>query len=139
MERIQIGKTGRPHGVKGEIKLFVEDHYEDDLFAAKALLIGEPPMPYFIKSIRAGGSIIARLEDIDQREMATLLSNQNLYLRAEDVTVTEVEDNHPFLHLIDYYVEAADYDRFGPIEAVLDLPEHYLAQVTVAEKEYYVP
>lgn len=139
MELTQIGKTGRPHGVKGEIKIFVADHYEDDLFNAKAVLIGNPAMPYFIQSLRAGGSIIGKFEDLDSREFAVLLSNQPLYLRTEEVKGEVPPDDHPFAFLIGYDIEAEGYERFGPIEDVLDLPEHYLAQLTRGGQEVYVP
>lgn len=139
MQLTQIGRTGRPHGVKGEIKLFVDDHYEDDLFNAQAVLIGDPPMPYFVESLRAGGSIIGKFEDLDSREMSVLLSNQPLYLRTDEVQGVPPPDDHPFAFLIGYDIEAAGYGRFGPIEDVFDLPEHYLAQLTVEGKEVYVP
>lgn len=139
MELVQIGKTGRPHGIKGEIKLYVDEGYEDDLFAAKALLIGQPALPYFIEKLRAGGSIIAKLEEMDQREDVVLLSNKPLFLTADAVTAIVVDEDHPFLGLVGYTIKAADYPLLGPIVDVMDLPEHHLAEIKYAGNTYYIP
>ena len=55
MELTEIGRSGRPHGIRGELKLFIEDVYVDDFSRAKGLLIGSPPVPYFIERMTWGG------------------------------------------------------------------------------------
>ena len=62
MELVQIGRTGRPHGIKGELGLYVEEVYLDDLAAVKAILIGEPAVPYFVENLRQGGKLTVKLE-----------------------------------------------------------------------------
>ncbi|MEO1256234.1 MAG: hypothetical protein AAFY41_15300, partial [Bacteroidota bacterium] len=120
MDLIQVGKTGRPHGVKGEIKLFVEEHFIDDLFTARAILIGDPPAPFFVERLRGGGTIIAKLEEINTREDVVLLSNRPLLLRTEDVNdPTPEEDPLPFAHLLSYTIIADGYPTLGPIEEVI--------------------
>lgn len=139
MKLTQIGKTGKAHGTRGEIKLFVDDAYLEDLAGAEAVLIGDPPIPHFLESLRVGGSIIAKFEDLDQREIVGLLSNQALYLPSDQVLGVVVEEEHPFAHLIDWYIEAEGYGRIGPIVDVLDLPEHYLAQLEIGGNEVFIP
>ncbi|MEO0732346.1 MAG: hypothetical protein AAFZ52_05900, partial [Bacteroidota bacterium] len=64
MDLTEIGWTGKAHGLRGEIKLRVLEHYEDDLLAAPSVLIGDPPVPYFFDHVRGGGAIIAKFEDL---------------------------------------------------------------------------
>lgn len=139
MELTQIGKIGKPHGTKGELKIFVEEHFEDDLLEAKAVFIGEPPFPYFVESIRMGGMVILQLEEVNSREMAVLLANKPLLLPDDQITAQAPLEDHPFLHLVGYTILAEGYPPMGPIAEVLDMPEHYLALLEVDGREIYIP
>lgn len=139
MELVQVGRVGRPHGLKGELKLKVEEQYEEDLLAATAVLIGQPPIPFFLEYARGGGALIVKLEGFDQREAVAMLSNQDVYLPADQLTAGPAEVQHPFLQLVGYTIKAAGYPDMGPIEEVMDLPQHYLAQLIHEGKEVLIP
>lgn len=140
MDLIEIGWTGKPHGLKGEIKLRVSDFYEEDLLAAKSVLIGEPPVPYFLESVRGGGALIAKFETLDAREMVAPLGNKPLYLLAEQVTATQEEEPEtPWDLFIGYSIVAEGYPKLGPITGIMDMPEHYLAELTHEDKDLLVP
>lgn len=139
MNLTEIGWTGRAHGLKGEIKLRVLDHYEDDLMDQKSVLIGEPPVPFFVESLRGGGAIIAKFEGLDTREQVTLLSNKPLYALSANVPEREPEPDTPYDALVGWFIEAEDYPRLGPIKEIVDLPQHYLAVVDQSGREIMVP
>ncbi|NJB85510.1 16S rRNA processing protein RimM [Lewinella marina] len=139
MELVQIGTTGRPHGVRGELGLFVEEVYEDDLLLARAVLIGERPVPYFVERFRQGGKLTVKLEKFDTREQVNLLANRPLWLPAAEVSVMAPEEGTPWDEVIGYRIQAEGYPELGPIEDILDLPEHYLAEITHNEKTVYIP
>ncbi len=139
MDLVNIGRVGRPHGLKGELKLSIEDHYEEDLLDAKALLIGQPPIPFFIEYARGGGALIVKLENFNEREAVAMLSNQDVFLPAEQVSVTPAEVQHPFFQLIGFTIQAEGYPALGPIEDIMDLPQHYLAQLQHQGKEVLIP
>jgi 16S rRNA processing protein RimM len=90
MDLVEIGWTGKAHGLKGEIKLRIASHFEDDLLEAKSLLIGDPPVPYFVEYFRGGGAIIAKFENLDQREQLVLLSNQPVFLHCWYFSLLEI-------------------------------------------------
>lgn len=137
MTLVTIGQTGRPHGLKGELKLWVEEAYEADLLAAQAVFIDK--RPFFPSAIRAGGSLLLKLEGVDTREAAQLLSGKPLELRAEDIGEPEEEAEATFLDLMGFVIYDTELGRIGEIEDVLDMPEHYVAVVTYREKEVYIP
>ncbi|PPK86659.1 16S rRNA processing protein RimM [Neolewinella xylanilytica] len=139
MEVIEIGRTGRPHGIKGELSVFVEEVYEDDLLAAKAVLIGEPPIPYFVRSFRTGGKLTVSLENFDTREAVVLLSGKPLWLPADQVTGEAEVEGTPWDGVVGFMIEAEGYPPLGPIEDIIDLPEHYLAELTHNEKTVFIP
>lgn len=139
MNLTEIGWTGKAHGLRGEIKLRVLEYYEEEFLGVPSVLIGEPPVPYFIESIRGGGAIIAKFEGLDTREQVTLLSNKPLYVLSELVAEREPEPDTPFDALIGWSIEAEGYPVLGPIEGIMDLPEHYLAELKHEGKDVLVP
>ena len=139
MKFIEIGRTGRPHGTRGELGLSVDERYYDDLLAAKFLLIGTPPIPYPVASFTTGGKLRVQLENFDRREAVSLLSNKLLALPADQLAAREEEAETPWDELIGYRVEAEGYPVLGPIAAIVDLPEHYLAEMTHEGREIYLP
>lgn len=140
MELIEIGRVGRPHGLKGEIKVNVEDHFEDDLLSASAVLIGDPPVPYFLETARGGGALIVKFEDLNSREDVMLLSNKPIALKAEDVTDPDpIDKDNPFAHLVGYTIAAEGYETLGPILEIVDMPQHYLALIERNGNEFYIP
>jgi 16S rRNA processing protein RimM len=139
MQTVLIGRTGRPHGIRGELSLIVDDHYLDDLERARAVLIGDPPIPYFIERLIGGGKPRVKLETFDRREQVRLLANRPLHLPAEEVAQVGTGEETPYDRLVGYHISSPDYPLLGPIEAIVDLPEHYLAEITHAEKEVLIP
>ena len=140
MDLIEIGWTGKPHGLKGEIKLRIQDFYEDDLFASRSVLIGDPAVPYFVEQLRAGGAVIAKFETLDSREAVAPLAGKPVWLLASQVTaVAEPEDDTPWEALVGYTIRAEGYPPLGPITGIMDLPEHYLAELKHDGKDILVP
>ena len=136
---VEIGWVGKAHGLKGEIKVHVSDFYEDDLFRATSVHIGQPPIPYFLEHIRAGGSVVLKIEELNDRDAVSLLSKRPLFLMDTQVSAREEPEESPFAELIGYTIQADGYPRLGPITGVMDLPSHYLAELTHEGKEVVVP
>ena len=137
---VEIGWLGKAHGLKGEIKAHVSDFYESDLLRAESIHVGSPAVPYFLERIRAGGTIFLKIEDLNAREEVALLSNRPLYLMESQVEQTEPDEGDtPFDALIGYSIEADGYPSLGPITGILDLPEHYLAELKHGGKDVLVP
>ncbi|WP_116105701.1 ribosome maturation factor RimM [Lewinella sp. IMCC34191] len=139
MELVEIGRTGRPHGIRGDLALHVVEAYEEDLLKSNAILIGNPPIPYFVRSFRSGGKLTVSLETFNTREAVALLTAKPLFLPADQVSVDAEEEGTPWDYIIGYTIMAEGYPPLGPIEDVMDLPEHYLAELTYKEKTVFVP
>ena len=63
---VSIGYTRKPVGIKGELRLHVEERYLEDFLQAKVLFLemGGAPVPYFVESIRIAKTPIVKFEDI---------------------------------------------------------------------------
>ena len=139
MNLVEIGWVGKAHGLKGEIKAHIQEFYEKDLLAAKSVHIGEPPVPYFLQYVRAGGVLLLKFENLDEREQVALLSNRPLFLMEGQVAQQQEMAGTPFDALIGYRIEAEGYPTLGPITGIMDLPSHHLAELQHGGKDVLVP
>jgi 16S rRNA processing protein RimM len=145
MDTIQIGYTRKPHALKGEIKLQIEEAYLEDLLETDVILldIKGQQMPYFIEDIRVGNAIIAKFETIDTPEAATAIANKALFLRNSDILADEEREFEPqgllqFARCVGYTIYNGDA-IVAPIEEVLEFPQQEMAVVTYQEREVLIP
>lgn len=139
MNLTEIGFTGKAHGLKGELKLRALEFYEEDLLKANSLFVGDPPIPHFIEYIRGGGALIVKLEGLNTRDQVNLLSSQPLWLMDSQVSDREPEPSTPFDELIGYTIRSKGYPELGPINGIVDLPEHYLAELDFDGRQVLIP
>ncbi|MEM6395310.1 MAG: hypothetical protein AAF741_03115 [Bacteroidota bacterium] len=139
MNLTPIGKLLRPHGLKGEIKALVDEGHEEDLLEAGSFLAGSPPIPLFIESFRGGGALILKLDGLDTREAVQPIAQSTIYLPADRVSDPPAEVQNELTQLAGFTITAEGYPKLGPIEAVLDLPQHYLAQLEYEGREVLIP
>jgi len=92
---LAIGKLGRPHGVKGEIFLYLSTDFPERLKSGVQVYLGEQHIPMKIRSRRANkGSLLLKFDGYDSPEAVGEISNQFLFVRA---------DNRPPLPEGEYY------------------------------------
>lgn len=86
---VEVGKCGRAHGVKGEVRVFTDDpHWE--VFAPGTRLYAEggvgPPKAVTIERWRiASEFVIAKFEEIEDRNAAEKLTNRILTLPDDEL------------------------------------------------------
>jgi 16S rRNA processing protein RimM len=82
----KAGYIAKPHALKGEISILLEEDMTSDFDEIDALFIEEDGqlVPYFIEEYSINGlKGILKLEDIDTIEAATSISKKNFYLPKE--------------------------------------------------------
>ncbi len=142
MKFTEIGRTGRPHGLKGEIKLRVAEEMEELLFDNEVFFVrvgNQAPVPYFLEEIRAGGALIAKFQGIENPEQARIISNCELLLPAKIVELLGPEKTSPYDHFIGYRIIDTTAGELAQIEEVLELPQHFLARITHEGREVLLP
>lgn len=137
---VKVGHIGKSHGLKGELKITVEDAYFDDLVDIDSLLVavGGQYVPYFVEYLR--GDSLLKLEEVDTREAAALLQHKDVYLPADRVTAIPVApETTPYEDWIGYTIVDEEWGEVGIINGIMDLPQHYLAEVNHQGKAVYIP
>lgn len=141
---VSIGYTKKPHGIKGDLKVQIEEEYLDDLLEAEVIFleIKGKKVPYFISEAREGNEIMLKFEDIDSREAASELSGKELFMREDDLQTAEQETDdllEDFTQLIGFQLEDTEWGSIGEIEDVIEYPQQILAVITYKEREVLIP
>ena len=141
---ISIGYTKKTKGVKGELKIKVEDIYLEDLLKSDVVFIlqHQKEMPFFIEKISDENELLLKLEDVDSKEAAYDLTSKELFLRESDVSdkeEEEVESDLIFGHLVSYKIKDETLGEVGEIKEVVEYPQQEIAIVLFQEKEILIP
>ena len=139
-----IGQLKKPHGLRGELKIEVEDRFLEDLLEARVLYVDlrGTPLPYFIAGIRGEGMLLIKLEEVDSREDAMLLSHREVFLPAVEISVPQDEEPEPdalFAELIGYRIVDRTHGEVGPVEDVVEYPQQWMAVVRYRGREVLIP
>ncbi len=144
---ISIGFTRKPHGLKGEIKLHIEERYLEDLMNTDVVMlqIKGKPTPFFVDDIRGGNAIIAKFEDINTPEQATFIQNKEILLREQDILTddereyeVEIDGGLKYLKCIGYTIFDGE-NAIGEILDILEYPQQEMAIVEYEGREILIP
>ena len=145
-EYIQIGKTKKPFGLTGELKVDIEEAFLEDFLLAKILFlrIKGKPVPYFVEGIQVKGMPLLKLEDVDNKETAVKIGGSDILLREEDILPEEqrqleVEETIEFARLKGFSIHDLNLGPIGKIEAIEEFPQQEMAIVSYKEKETMIP
>ena len=113
-ERVLVGEIGRPHGVRGLVKLrsFTAD---PAAIASYGPLTDETGRRRFVLTLLADG--LARVEGVDDREAAALLTGTRLYVGRANLPPPE-EDEFYLADLIGMSAGTATGEPLGRIRSV---------------------
>ncbi|MEM1327870.1 MAG: ribosome maturation factor RimM [Bacteroidota bacterium] len=138
----EIGRIGKPHGLKGEVKCEIEAVYLDDFANAKVLFVERSgqQLPYFVKQIRMAMTPIVALEEVSSKEQAQALRNSPVLIRAEEIQLADLESVLPkYAAFEGFLIVDEALGEIGAIEEILELPQQEMAVVIYKEKEQLIP
>lgn len=144
---IQIGYTQKTHGLKGELKLTIEEPYLEDFLKNERLFVEVKgtKIPYFIENVRGAGAFILKLEDVDDKDAAYGLQSRPVFLREQDLIpetqreLTIDTETLEYQYLTGYVIEDANGGIVGEIEEVLDMPQQEMAFLKYKGKDVLIP
>ncbi len=141
---VKIGYAQKPHGLNGEIKVFVEEMYEEDFDLCDTVFfnIKGKQLPYFVESIRIGNATIVKFEDVDSKEKAMEIQGKELSIRKVDILDADertLPASENYTYLQGYLLLDEEIGQIAIIEEVIDMPQQEVAAVTYQEKEVLIP
>jgi 16S rRNA processing protein RimM len=140
---VRVGQFGRPHGVRGELRLWLDN-------PGSTLLQRDPPLrarlstgalaPLALTGLRPGGeSLIARVAGVDDREAAARLCNVALEVPRSALPALEPGE---FYHIDVIGAEVRDADGgalLGHVRGLTTTSVDVLIIATLAGDEVLVP
>lgn len=120
-DRVLLARIGAPHGVRGEVRLFVFAQDPEALFDYGPLTDEGGKRRFEIAALRpAKEHFVARLKGVDTREAAEALTNEGLFVARDLLPPTEDEDDFYHADLIGLTAVTAAGESFGKVVAVHD-------------------
>lgn len=139
-QMVQVGSIRKPHGLKGELKVHIEERYHTAFLASGVVFTEQSGqyLPYFIVAVKGETGDIVQLEEVSSREAAEDLVGKRLYLRETELTVVE---DHLYETWMGFEVrDSTTGTLIGTISRVVEYPQQWMAFVaTVSGKEAMVP
>ena len=133
---VEVGKVGKPHGIKGELSCwFSNDAFDIEEIGFVFLCIDGIFVPFFINSCRPKGkeSLLLHFDDITNEQEAIALSGLEIFIPKSEID----EDQLSFG--MDYFVGFELYDATMGRVGVIDFVDTTTANVLFAVDEYLIP
>ena len=141
---VTIGYTKKAYGVKGQVKVVVEDRFLEDFVKSDFVfmdLLGKPA-PFFIETIEDMGDLLLKVEEIDTPQQANDIVAKNIYLREKDLSnpiVEEPESDLEFSDLVGFLLADVEQGDIGTIKEIQEFPQQEIAVVEFEGKEIFIP
>lgn len=134
-ELLQIGLVGKPHGVRGEVKVVPEIDEPERLASVDAVYVGRDAAEAVrldverlrVQHTKKGLTILVKLGGYDSPEEVSELRGQNVMVHESALPLAE--DEYFADDLVGFEVVDAEGVVLGHIEDVLDMPAHLVYEI----------
>ncbi|MBU0554078.1 ribosome maturation factor RimM [Myxococcota bacterium] len=142
MTLIPLGRFGRPHGVRGGLRLWPFNPSSELLHAGRTIRVGASPQAtraYEVEALREDAKgIVVQLRGVEDRAAAEALVNQQWFEPREAFPPLD-EGEIYFVDLIGLRVEAEDGAPIGEVVDVLDAGGADLLVIQEGAHQHLVP
>lgn len=143
---VEVGYTQKPHGLSGELKVFVEEAFESDFVGSTVVLLelNGKPTPFFIESIRGASQFIVKFEGISDRDRAAMISSKKMLMKESDLTIEEEleaadEQDEAEIDWVGFTLIDTETNREGTILEVLEVNNQEILVLKHLDKEVLIP
>lgn len=125
----QIGRFGKPHGVRGEISALADT----DIDSLPCIFVEMDGLmvPFFVENVRTKGveSVLLTIDGIDTQEKAAVFTNRPLYALTTDLPEEETDEDGFYLDDLVGWTIVDGETTVGTIEDFDDSTANYLFHV----------
>ena len=142
-EFVLLGKITKPHGIRGEIKIYPYSGQPENFSAYRDVYVdggeGQERVPYRIEKSRVQGKLVLlKLTDCSTRNEAEELVGKEVWLLRKDLPEPE-ENEYYWLDFEGKLVVTDDGLELGRVEGIFETGAHDVLAVTDGSNEYLVP
>lgn len=142
-EYIVLGKVSKPHGIRGEIKIYPYSGQPENFLAYSRVFItadaGSGLIPYAVEQCRVQGKLaVLKLTGCTTREDAEQLVGREIRLRREDLPEPD-DTEYYWLDLENKKAVTEEGRELGTVTAIYQTGAHDIIGVTGSGHEYLIP
>lgn len=137
-----VGRTHKPHGIRGEITLvFRTAEYADVDTEFYFLQIDGIPVPFFVEEFTYGTDVAARVkfDGVNDEKAAARYANLDVFLPREMLKTAQANERFGWHAFVGYSVVDESGDTLGIIEDVDDATLNVLFIVRNGDNELLIP
>jgi 16S rRNA processing protein RimM len=137
----KIGWIAKPHGLKGEVTIMLEDDAPEDLSSIESVFLEQNSrlVPYFIEALSAQDrKAFIKFEDVDSLEQAKKISKQSVYISK---SFRPKADHDEFYddEVVGFEVHDQVNGLLGEIREVMQAGPNRLLVIKHGDKEVLIP
>lgn len=134
IDLISVGKTLKSFGVKGEIKVDIDDLFEDYILESKVLFLNVDgnDVPYFIEQHREIDTLVLTFKDVYNPEQVHMLQNKNISIDKNNLPleiISKWEQSHIDQNLSNYNIFDLNSNIKVKIRSIEEYPGQMIAIV----------
>ena len=137
---IAIGSLYKPHGLRGELKVFLYNEESETLVPGINVWFKEKDhfISLVLENLRGSkNKLILKLKNVDARENAEKLSNKEIYVSREDFPT--LESGFYINDIIGFNIKNSDSKSFGVLEDIITIAGKELLVIIFNDKEILLP
>lgn len=139
-----IGRVLKPKGIRGDLKVDLEDHFLEVMDTGMFLFIYYDGnyVPYRIEKLEVDNPAVLHLDGINNPEDASDLSGCNIFLAEREMALLK---NVPIIttstseELVGYTMIDQDSNSIGRIVSIEQFPQQILAKVDTGKSKSLIP
>lgn len=135
-ELVEVGKVGKPHGIKGELSCwFSTDAFDVEKIGFIVLCIDGIFVPFFINSCRPKGreSLLLLFDGINNEQEAAALSGLEIFVPKKNINEEQISMS------LDYFVGFKLYDVEKGLVGIISSIDTATANVLFVVENYLIP
>jgi 16S rRNA processing protein RimM len=138
-----IGEIAKPHGIRGEVKVYSYSEQPENFKHYKEVVLQEPAengteIYKIIKSREQGKLTILQLEGVTSREEAEALKGSRVYLKKADFPKLD-SDEYYWHQLIGFQVFTDAGRKLGEVSSLFSTNAHDVLVIKGGGREYLIP
>ena len=139
LRTVKIGTIGKPHGLKGEMRIRLSDDRFWEFLGEQQYVVLRG-LPYSLLACASNGPLRIRVEGVDNRTTAERFKGADLEVVGPLPELEPEETANPYVELLGFSILDVNSERMiGPISEIFELPTQWTAVVPLAEGEALIP
>lgn len=141
LEYVKVGKSKKPHGVEGGLRMHIEENMIGEVMNAEVLflLVDGREAPFFVDLIVNDSPLVIKFEEVDSREDAFRLVNKEVFMRKTDIQEVVESEVPGFRQMEGFTIEDTQIGIIGAIEQIVELPEQLMAIINKEGTDVLIP